>query len=124
MSISVADGSCTFQENAEKQISVEEDTPPGIHIVQYTTYNIQLIIFFKKFLSFSGTELFIVRAYPRRLFNIQAVDGVSITLSLTHINVKHCNQPCTNIQQGRPQMIPSFLIVSVKIKTAIWPEPG
>lgn len=29
MSISVADGSCTFQENAEKQISVEEDTPPG-----------------------------------------------------------------------------------------------
>ena len=44
-------------------------------------------IFFKKFLSFSGTELFIVRAYPRRLFNIQAVDGVSITLSLTHINV-------------------------------------
>ena len=41
MSISVADGSCTFQENAEKQISVEEDTPPGIHIVQYTIYNIQ-----------------------------------------------------------------------------------
>ena len=44
MSISVADGSCTFQENAEKQISVEEDTPPGIHIVQYTIYNIQLIM--------------------------------------------------------------------------------
>lgn len=49
------DGACSFQENAEKQISVEEDTPPG-------------------------TELFIVRAYPRRLFNIQAVDGVSITV--------------------------------------------
>ena len=102
MSISVADGSCTFQENAEKQISVEEDTPPGIHIVQYTTlqhttdhvinrcfrtYNKYITRIFLKFLLFPGTELFIVRAYPRRLFNIQAVDGVSITLSLTHINV-------------------------------------
>lgn len=24
-----SDGGCVFQENAEKQISVEEDTPPG-----------------------------------------------------------------------------------------------
>ena len=24
-----SDGACSFQENAEKQISVEEDTPPG-----------------------------------------------------------------------------------------------
>ena len=41
--------------------------------------------------SFSGTELFVVRAYPRRLFNIQAVDGVSITLSFTLISVLYCN---------------------------------
>ena len=25
----ISDGSCVFQENVEKQISVEEDTPPG-----------------------------------------------------------------------------------------------
>ena len=28
-------------------------------------------------ISIPGTELFVVRAFPRRLFNIQAVDGVS-----------------------------------------------
>lgn len=39
-----------------------------------------------------------VRAYPRRLFNIQAVDGVSITLSFTLISVLYCN----NQANGRP----------------------
>lgn len=53
----IPDGACSFQENSEKQISVDEDTPPG-------------------------TELFIVRAYPRRLFKIQAEDGVCIKIDM------------------------------------------
>ena len=46
-----------------------------------------------------------VRAYPRRLFNIQAVDGVSITLSFTLISVLYCN----NRANGRPFNIRSMM---------------
>ena len=41
-----------------------------IHVFKNKT-NFNIILFL-------GTELFVVRAFPRRLFNIQALDGVSI----------------------------------------------
>ena len=50
---------CGFQDEGQfggaKQVRVTEDTAPG-------------------------TQIFIVKAYPRRLFTIQALDGVSFLL--------------------------------------------
>ena len=48
-----------------------------------------LIDIILKLITFVGTELFIVRAFPRRLFNIQALDGVSI----------HHSVPCHTVHK-------------------------
>ena len=86
-----------------------------------------------------------VRAFPRRLFNIQAVDGVSITLSshlvyciaiTSHMaahsiysmmdpgDSHHCLHSISSEQRAQdtlPGCAKSFLIVAFKIKNPGWP---
>ena len=97
----VSDGSCSFQDNSEKQISVDEDTPPG-------------------------TELFIVRAYPRRLFNIQALDGVSINFVLNIVEcivLQYIQHTDLIISSYRLHFSLSFVKINIRcfIKTVCWP---
>ena len=76
------------------------------------TLHDHLCIFLLKTVITSGTELFVVRAFPRRLFNIQAVDGVStIVKGSVRLQCLVC-----------PLYMDSFLIPSFKIKIQLVPS--